>query len=167
MNRILIAIAAFVVWTGAAFWAGREWRDRSADLATSQQQTASAQGEAQAQAGARETEHTQGQALADIGANHEEDRTAAEAVPAAVVADLRTGNLQLRDDLATCQTQRLSDAAAGAAERDAPAQLRAEVAGDLVRVARDADDQLRAAQAVITADRAAPEPSLASAPARR
>ncbi|WP_439444458.1 hypothetical protein ABWU93_11425 [Xanthomonas translucens pv. translucens] len=155
MNRWL-TLAAFVAWTAVAFWMGREWRDRSADLATSQQETAAAQGEAKAQAGAREIEHTQGQVLADIGANHEEDRTAAQAVPAAVVAGVRDGSIQLRDDLATCETQRLSDAAAGAAERDAPAQLRAEVAGDLVRLARDADDQLGAAQAVIAADRAEP-----------
>ncbi|MGV1119157.1 lysis system i-spanin subunit Rz [Xanthomonas translucens] len=152
MNRWL-TLAAFVAWTAVAFWMGREWRDRSADLATSQQETAAAQGEAKAQAGAREIEHTQGQVLADIGAKHEDDRTAAQAVPAAVVAGVRDGSLQLRDDLATCETQRLSDAAAGAAERDAPAQLRAEVAGDLVRLARDADDQLGAAQAVIVADR--------------
>jgi hypothetical protein len=103
---------------------------------------------------ARATEHTQAAALADIGAKHEEDRRTAEAVPDAVVADLRAGNLQLRNDLATCSTQQLSNAVAGAIERDAGAQLRAEVAGDLVQVGRDADDQLRACQAVIAADRA-------------
>lgn len=155
MNRWL-TLVAFVAWTGLAFWAGREWRDRSADLATSRQETTAAQGEAKAQAGARDIEHTQGQALADIGAKHEEDRTAAQAVPAAVVAGVRDGSLQLRDDLATCETQRLSDAAAGAAERHAPAQLRAEIAGAAVQIVRDADDQLRAAQAVIAADRAEP-----------
>ncbi|WP_369913895.1 hypothetical protein AB8810_12770 [Xanthomonas sp. NCPPB 3005] len=155
MNRWL-TLAVFVAWTGVAFWAGREWRDRSADLATSQQQTAAAQGEAKAQAGAREIEHTQGQVLADIGVKHEEDRTAAQAVPAAVVAGVRDGSLQLRDDLATCSTSLLSQAVAGTLERDAHAQLRAEVAGDLVRLTRDADDQLRAAQAVILADRAEP-----------
>ncbi|WLA02798.1 lysis system i-spanin subunit Rz [Xanthomonas translucens] len=154
MNRILIAIAAALLWSAAMFGAGWAWRGDRAEAATAHVDTAAAQGEAKAQAGAREIEHTQGQVLADIGAKHEEDRTAAQAVPAAVVAGVRDGSLQLRDDLATCETQRLSDAAAGAAERDAPAQLRAEVAGDLVRLARDADDQLEAAQAVIVADRA-------------
>ncbi|MDU1661329.1 MAG: lysis system i-spanin subunit Rz [Stenotrophomonas maltophilia] len=101
----------------------------------------------------RAVEHRQADSLATIGAKHEEDRTAAATVPAAVVADLRAGRLQLRDDLATCNTARLSEAVAGAVERDAHAQLRAEVAGDLVQIGRDADDQIRACQAVIAADR--------------
>ncbi|MET0548552.1 MAG: lysis system i-spanin subunit Rz [Xanthomonas sp.] len=154
MNRILFLLAAVLLWSAAMFGAGWVWRGDRAQGATATRDADDAKAEAAAQADARQVEHTQGQAMADIGAKHEEDRAAAEAVPAAVVADLRTGNLQLRDDLATCQTQRLSDAAAGAAQRDAPAQLREEVAGDLVRLARDADDQVRAAQAVIQADRA-------------
>ena len=93
-------------------------------------------------------------ALATIGAKHEEDRTAATAVPAAVAAGLRDGSLQLRDDLATCNTARLSQAVAGAVERDQAAQLRTEVAGALVQIGRDADDHVRACQAVIAADRA-------------
>ncbi|MRG98857.1 hypothetical protein GIY21_00960 [Xanthomonas sontii] len=155
MNRILLVLAAVLLWSAAMFGAGWAWRGDRAQGATATRDADDARDEAGAQADARQVEHTQGQAMADIGAKHEEDRSAAEAVPAAVVADLRTGNLQLRDDLATCQTQRLSDAAAGAAQRDAPAQLREEVAGDLVRLARDADDQVRAAQAVIQADREA------------
>ncbi len=153
MNRTLIAVIAFVVWSAAAFGAGWAWRgDRAekaeANVATKQATAALAQVNE-----VRTTEHTQAAVLADIGAKHEEDRRAAEAVPVAVVADLRTGNLQLRDDLATCNTARLSAAVAGAVERDAGAQLRAEVAGAVVQVGRDADDQVRAAQAVIEADR--------------
>ncbi|MCI2243266.1 hypothetical protein L3067_01405 [Xanthomonas sp. PPL568] len=153
MNRWL-TLAVFVAWTALSFWMGREWRDRSADLATSQQQTAAAQGEANAQADARQVEHTQGQAMADIGAKHEEDRSAAAAVPDAVVADLRAGNLKLRDGWASCETQRLSEASASTRERDAATQHREEFAARIVRIGRDADDQLRAAQAVIEADRA-------------
>ncbi|UYB51167.1 hypothetical protein OCJ37_14350 [Xanthomonas sp. AM6] len=156
MNRILITIVGLVAWTALAFWAGREWRDRSADLATSQQETAAAQGEAKAQAGARDIEHKQANTMAAIGVKHEEDRTAAQAVPAAVVAGVRDGSLQLRDDLATCSTDLLSQAVAGAVERDAHAQLRAEVAGAAVQVGRDADDHVHAAQAVIVVDRVVP-----------
>ncbi|MEN5115836.1 lysis system i-spanin subunit Rz [Luteimonas sp. TWI662] len=155
MNRMLIALAAALVWSAGAFWAGWEWRDRSADLAEARQATKAAGDQVAASEGARRDEHQAGQALADIGAKHEEDRKAAEAVPDAVVADLRAGVLRLRDDLATCHTDRLSSAAAGAFERDAPAQLRAEIAGAAVRIARDADDQLRACQAVVAADREA------------
>jgi hypothetical protein len=69
------------------------------------------------------------------------------------VAGLRSGNLRLRDDLATCHTARLSEAAAGAVERDARAELRPEVVGAAVRIVTDAEDHVRACQAVIAADR--------------
>lgn len=154
MNRILAILAGVLLWSAAMFGAGWSWRGDRAEGGTATRDAGDAKGEAKAQADARQVEHTQGQAMADIGAKHEKDRTAAQAVPAAVVAELRSGSLQLRDDLATCETQRLSEAAAGAVERDAPAQLRAEVAGAAVQIVRDADDQVRAAQAVITADRA-------------
>ncbi len=105
---------------------------------------------------ARSTEHRQAEALADIGAKHEEDRQAAQAVLDAVVADLRSGALKLRDGWASCETQRLTEASADATERDAAAARRDEFAGAVVRVGRDADDQLRACQAVVTADRGEP-----------
>ena len=132
---------------------GREWRDRSADLAESRQEVKALTGQVEAVQATRSIEQSQGQALATIGAKHEEDREAAEAVPAAVVADLRAGNVRLRREWAGCETQRLSDAAAGAVERDALAASREEAAGRIVRIGRDADDQLAACQAVIKADR--------------
>jgi hypothetical protein len=153
MNRILIAITAFVVWSGLAFGAGWLWRGDRAETVQATQVATSAKGEARAQATARTQEHQQAATLAEIGDKHEQDRQAAQAVPDAVVADLRAGNLQLRDDLATCSTARLSDSVTGAIERDAHAQLRGEVAGAVIQVGRDANDQLRAAQAVIKADR--------------
>lgn len=143
--HILAGIALFL----AGFLAGREWRDRSADLAESRQQVAQLTGQVEAVQGARQAEHSQGHALADIGAKHEEDREAAATVPAAVVADLRTDVLRLRQHWAGCETRALSEAAAGAVERDALAAVRAEAAGAVVRVGRDADDQVRACQAVI------------------
>lgn len=149
MTRVYVAVALIAL----SFWAGWEWRDRSADLAESRRETKQA-GAAVAQVqGARDDEHKQAATMATIGAKHEEDRAAAPAVADAVVADLRAGTLRLRDGWASCETQRLSDAVAGASERDAAAQRREEFAGAVVRVGRDADDQLRACQAVIDADR--------------
>ncbi|NIJ86982.1 hypothetical protein FHY35_004032 [Xanthomonas arboricola] len=153
MNRIAIAIIAALLWSGAMFGAGWAWRGDRAQGATSKQEAGAALGALAGEQAARSTEHQRAEALADIGAKHEEDRQAAQAVPDAVVADLRSGVLQLRNDLATCHTDRLSEAAAGAVQRDAPAQLRAEVAGATIRIGRDADDQLRACQAVVSADR--------------
>ncbi|MBB5875881.1 hypothetical protein [Xanthomonas sp. 3498] len=153
MNRILLILGAVLLWSAAMFGAGWSWRGDRAQGATATRDAGDAKGEAAAQADARQTEHTQGQAMADIGAKHEEDRTAAAAVPAAVVADLRAGNLKLRDGWASCETQRLSEASASTRERDAATQYREEFAARIVRIGRDADDQLRAAQAVIKADR--------------
>ncbi|MBN5145920.1 hypothetical protein JY412_04070 [Stenotrophomonas maltophilia] len=136
------------------FVAGWAWRGDRAETGEAQQQASTSAGQVQHLTEIRAVEHNQAETLATIGAKHEEDRIAATAVPAAVAAGVRDGSLQLRDDLATCNTARLSDAAAGAVERGQAAQLRAEVAGALVQIGRDADDHIRACQAVIIADRA-------------
>jgi hypothetical protein len=153
MNRHAIAIIATLLWSGAMFGAGWAWRGDRADGAASEQKAGDALGALAGEQAARATEHKQADALADIGAKHEEDRQAAQSVPDAVVAELRSGAIRLRDGWASCETQRLTEAAAGTRERDAATQRREEFAGAIVRVGRDADDQLRACQAVITADR--------------
>lgn len=150
-----IRLIAAVVLLAIGFWAGWEWRDRSADLTTAKADASTARAETGAQQAARKNEQTTSQAMAGIGAKYEEDRVAAEAVPDAVVADLRAGNLRLRNEWRGCEASRVSDAAAAARERDALAASRDAFTGDLVRVGRDADDQLRACQAVVQADRVA------------
>lgn len=154
MNRTLAAVTAFVVWSGLMFAAGWAWRADRADGAQAVTQRDAAQAQVAAEQGARATEQSAAADMAEIGATHEEDRTDAETVPAAVAADLRAGVLRLRKEWAGCETQRLSDATAAAIERDALAASRDEAAGRIVRIGRDADDQLAACQAVIRADRA-------------
>lgn len=149
MTRIYIAIALVVF----SFWAGWEWRDRSADLAVSIGEAKQANTIVAQVNDARATEHHQANTMASIGALHEQDRAAGPAVAEAVVAELRAGSLRLRNGWAGCETQRLSDAAAATAERDAATERRAEFAGAVVRAGRDADDQLKACQAVVAADR--------------
>ncbi|WP_164079726.1 lysis system i-spanin subunit Rz [Stenotrophomonas maltophilia] len=149
-RALLIALPVVGLMGFAAGWV---WRgDRAEGNEARQQASVSAAQVAQVNE-ARATEHAQAQTLATIGAKHEEDRAAAATVPAAVVAGVRDGSLRLRDDLATCNTARLSQAVAGTIERDQAAQLRAEVAGALVQIGRDADDHVRACQAVIQVDR--------------
>lgn len=164
MNRIAIHLLVFVAWSAGMFGAGWAWRGDRAETGEARQEAGASAAQLQQVNQTRAVEHSQAEALATIGAKHEEDRIAATAVPAAVAAGVRDGSLQLRDDLATCNTARLSEAAAGSVERDQAAQLRAEVAGALVQIGRDADDHIRACQAVITADRAsavaAPEQEL-------
>lgn len=154
MNRITIYLLVFIAWSAGMFGAGWAWRGDRAETWEAQQQASTSAGQVQQLTETRAAEHSQAETLATIGAKHEEDRTAATAVPAVVVAGVRDGSLQLRDDLATCNTARLSQAVAGTIERDAHAELRAEVAGAVVQVGRDADDHVRASQAVIAADRA-------------
>ena len=146
---LISALLMFV----AGFMIGREWRDRSADLAESRQATQQAQAETKAVESARETEHAQAAKLAEIGETHEQARAAAPAVADAVVADLRADRLRLRREWAGCETQRLSEASAAAVERGQGAELRAEVAGALIAVGRDADDHVNACRAVVAADR--------------
>jgi len=153
VNRALIAIAAFALWSAGMFAAGWAWRGDRADGAEALQQSSTSAAAVEQITQVRATEHRQADALATIGEKHEEGRAAAEAVPAAVVADLDADRLRLRREWAGCETQRLSEAAAGTLERDALAARRAELAGAVVRVGREADDQLRACQAVIAADR--------------
>lgn len=151
LTRVLLIALPVVGLMG--FAAGWVWRGDRAEGNEARQQTSVSAAQVAQVNEARATEHAQAQTLATIGAKHEEDRTAAATVPAAVVAGVRDGSLQLRDDLATCNTARLSQAVAGTIERDQAAQLRAEVAGALVQIGRDADDHVRACQAVIRADR--------------
>lgn len=147
ITRAHILVGLLLFLAGALL--GREWRDRSADLAESRQATKQAQAGTRAVQSAREVEHTQAGKLAEIGETHEQDRAAAPAIADAVVADLRAGNLRLRREWAGCETQRLSEATAATVERDAAAAGREQLAGEIVRIGRDADDQLRACQAVI------------------
>lgn len=154
MIRIAIYLSVFVAWSAGMFAAGWAWRGDRAETMDARQLAGASAAQVEQITQTRALEHSQAEALATIGAKHEEDRTAAKGVPAAVVAGVRDGSLQLRDDLATCNTARLSQAVAGAIERDAHAELRAEVAGAFVQIGRDADDHVRASQAVIAADRA-------------
>lgn len=153
MPRTLIAIALLVLWSSVMFAAGWGWRGDRSDAAKAEVASLQHAKAMQAERAARERQAVQTGAMASLGVRHEQDRERAAEVEAEVVAGLRAGSLRLRNDLAACHTGRLSDATASARERDAGAQLRAEVAAALVRIGRDADDQLRSCQAVIALDR--------------
>jgi len=154
MSRALIVLVALLAWTAVVFSVAWSWRGSRAEVSASGEVAANATAAVVQVNETRALERTQAGALATIGAKHEEERAAAPAVADAVVADLRSGALRLRNDLAACHTNLLSQTAAGALERDAATQRREEFAGRVVRIGRDADDQLRACQAVVVADRA-------------
>ncbi len=153
MNRTAITVAAFALWSGAMFGAGWAWRGDRAEGAVARQQSSASAAQARQVNVTRATEQNLAENLAAIGVKHEEDRAAAPAVADAVVAELRAGTVRLRHDLAACHTDRLSEAASGAVQRDAAPDLGVTLAGPAIGIGRDADDQLRACQAVIRADR--------------
>lgn len=153
MPRMLMVMASLLLWSLLMFVAGWRWRADRSDLAMVRADAARHAGAVLSEQRLRREQEERSGAMASLGEQHEHDRERAAAVDADVVAALRAGTLRLRDDLAACHTGRLSEAAARTGERDAGAQLRAEVAAALVRIGRDADDQLRACQAVIELDR--------------
>ncbi|MGG2101994.1 lysozyme [Stenotrophomonas sp. NRRL B-14846] len=146
-------MASLLLWSLLMFVAGWRWRADRSDLAMVRADAARHAGAVLSEQRLRREQEERSEAMASLGEQHEHDRERAAAVDADVVAALRAGTLRLRDDLAACHTGRLSEAAARTGERDAGAQLRAEAAAALVRIGRDADDQLRACQAVIELDR--------------
>ena len=74
-----------------------------------------------------------------------------------VIAGLRAGTLRLREQWRGCTAAAgVPGTAASTAGPDAAAEQRSEGARDLVRIAAEADAQIRALQAVIRADRAKP-----------
>lgn len=153
LSKAQIVGVAWLTSLFFAFLAGWQWKGDRAEVRETRAELRQSKAEAKAVEQARSVEQNKSAALAEIGERHELDRQAAEGVADAVVADLRAGNYRLRDELASCETSRLSSAAASSIERDAGADSREQIAAAAVRIARDADDQLRACQAVVLEDR--------------
>lgn len=165
---LAIALIAALVCAPAAAWrlrwplalavvavfAGLFWLDANAlRQVLAERDRADAVASLTAVTAVRATEHAGAETISKIGEIHEQNRIAAEAVPDAVAAAVHAGTLRLRQQWAACETSRLSAAAAAVAGSDAPAVGGAEAAGRVVRIGRDADDQLHACQATVAAYR--------------
>lgn len=153
MTRAQILAAVWLLSLLAAFGAGWQWKGDRAEVRETRTELKQSKAETKAVEQARSVEHQKNERLHEIGTQYEGKRSENESLPSIVVGAIRDGSLQLRDDLATCHTQLLSEATASAIQRDEAAQLRAEVAGALVQIGADADAQVRACQAVVLADR--------------
>ena len=151
--REIGAVGVLAAILGAG-WAGWEWRDRSADIEAAEAKAKAervvseyAKAEADLQAKYRKAEQARTEAVAEAASQYSKGVSDAQAKSAAVVADLRAGNVRLRQHwqgaIATCDLSRDS-AAALAAEREA--ELREQGAADLVRLAAEADAQVKALQ---------------------
>lgn len=153
MTRAKILAAVWLFSLLGTFWAAWSWRGDIAAVTETRTELKQSKGETKAVEQARSVEHSKNERLHEIGTQYEAKRSENESLPSTVAGAIRDGSLQLRDDLATCHTQLLSEATASAIQRDEAAQLRAEVAGALVQVGADADAQVRACQAVVLEDR--------------
>lgn len=113
-----------------------------------------AKAEAKAQADARAREQAHAAEMMAITTRQAQELQDAKANGDRVAADLRAGNLRLRQQWRGCEAAGgVPAAGAGVARADGADERRAESAGDLVRIAAEQDARIRALQAVIKADR--------------
>lgn len=152
---LLIRLALWLAIASVLYVSGCRHGQRTAQQASAEAVAVQAQSNASAQARAREAEHASAERLNEIAEAYERGKRDAQATSDRVAANLRAGNLRLRNEWAGCETQRLSDAAASASVVDAGADDRSESAGRIVRAARECDAQVRALQALVRADRSA------------
>ncbi len=153
MTRAQILAAVWLLSLLAAFSAGWTWKGDMAEVRETRTELKQSKAETKAVEQARSVEHQKNERLHEIGTQYEAKRSENESLRSTVVAQLNDGTLQLRKQWAACETSRLSDATAAAIERDALAELRRKDQGDLVRVGREANDHVRACQAVVVEDR--------------
>jgi len=102
---------------------------------------------------ARAEEQTRARYIAGVADAYDKGKADAQAQGERVAADLRAGNLQLRQRWQGCEARHVPGAPAGAVEPDAGADDRAASAGRIVRAAAECDAQVRGLQALIRADR--------------
>lgn len=114
---------------------GREWRDRSADLAESRQEVKAMSGQVEAVQAARQAEQAQAQAQQAAGdkADKQEARINADYDARLAAAGTGADYGRLNRLWAQCETQLLSNGAAAAAEAAGQDRLRRESAARVVR----------------------------------
>ena len=99
----------------------------------------------------REMERRHAVEMAAIGERYEQDKAAAQSLELDVLNGLRTGTVRLRQAWTRCQ-QQLSQTSATPSKRDASPSDRATLAAAVIRAGRDADNQIKACQAMIQTD---------------
>lgn len=143
------------VLLAGAMWHADRLGDRlaTANTTIATMTTAAETARADAEAAARAHEQQLAKAAAAASELYERGKIDAQAAADRVVSDLRAGSLRLRREWGQCETGRLSDAAARAAEPDGEADDRASRAGRIVRAAATCDAQVKGLQALVIADR--------------
>jgi hypothetical protein len=151
---VLVLLAAVYGWGRSDGRTAAENEHLAYQLKVQKATTKAAEAAQKALQAVREQERRHAEALAKIAEKYEQDKRDAERKQAGVVADLRAGNLRLRNHWQGCQAAaRVSAAASAARESDAVARVREEAAGRIVRIGAEADAQVRGLQEVIRKDR--------------
>src|SRR5690606_39864802 len=97
----------------------------------------------------REAEQVRAQRMYELAAEYEQERKDAQAVADRTIADLRAGNVRLREQWRGCPEPHMPGLDASAGEPDAAERDREESAGGIVRAAVECDAQVRGLQGVI------------------
>lgn len=145
-------LLAFLLAIGYGLWqrGSKEYAYRALD--TAQVEARGLRAELGAVQEVLETERQYAQRLQAIATKYEGDKNEIERQAAADLADLRSGNLRLRDQWRGCEARQAS-VGGTSGELDGGADLRETGAIDLVRIGESCDAQIRGLQAVIRSDR--------------
>ncbi|HEV2679152.1 MAG TPA: hypothetical protein VGV14_01505 [Rhodanobacter sp.] len=144
---IALVIAIFLVFSFRGSAAISRARADKAELQVTALGDALKQSEA-----ARVAEHAQAVRFGLAANQYEQDKTDAEATASQLAADLRAERVRLRP-VWRCPAANVPGIATGAGQPDAAASDRAESAARVVRAAAESDAQIRALQAILTAER--------------
>lgn len=150
-SAVFGVLAVALLICGLIFRASATDANARADAASRRAEASEA--ELKAVSKARDQEREAARRANAIAAKYEQDKINAEADAKRIVADLRAGNLRLRQQWEGCKAGGVSATAGSPGQPDAAADDRAESAGRIVRAADDADAQIRALQDFIRSER--------------
>ena len=158
LNLILAVLLAAIVGMGGAGVAGynkgKTDAERVAKIAMDKHLAADREEETKAKEKARADRDALAVAQNAASAAYEKGKRDAEQNSKRVVADLRTGNLVLRNHWTACQASLdVPTTPAGPSEPDAGAADRAESAGRIVQAAAQCDAQVRGLQELLLLER--------------
>lgn len=155
-----VAFAALAAFALGAYGVAH-YKLASANTATAEANSAlqtriaaEAQATADAQIVARTREYESALADAKVASDYQKAKHNVQVNADAVVSSLRAGTVRLQNRWNGCESARVSNAAAAAAERDATERGRQESAGRIIAAADACDAQVASLQALLIEDRA-------------
>ena len=158
LNLILVLIIAAILGLGGAgaagYYKGKTDAERVAKLAMDEHLVEDREAERLATEVANRQKDELAAAQNAVSAAYEKGKSDAEATAKRTVADLRAGNLVLRDRWTSCQASSgLSRPATDTSEPDAGTGDREESAGRIVQAAAQCDAQVRGLQELLLLER--------------